>query len=68
MKQRINLIRDILPRGKRMRAQEPDVASTCPSSTTGSSMDSLVRLDIVEPSDTQWADTNWADTQHPESA
>lgn len=68
MKQRMHLIRDVLAKGQRNRAREPDVASNSPGDTSNSSMDLLIRLDIVELPDTQWADTNWADTQHSENA
>jgi hypothetical protein len=68
MKQRMHLIRDVLANGQRNRAREPDVPSHCPGDASNSSMDLLIRLDIAELPDTQWADTNWADTLHPEDA
>jgi hypothetical protein len=68
MKRRMQLIKDVVAESKRKRAREPDAASNGPGGTGDSSMDLLIRLDIVEPPDTQWADTNWADTQQPENA
>jgi len=68
MKQRMHLIRNVLEKGQRKHAREPDAAPKYRSDTAESSMDLLIRLDIAELPDTQWADTHWADTQQPEGA